>query len=108
MEKNILGTTERQSKSNTFFRHSQHGFRKEKSCLINFCPSMLRSPAQRIKERLHPECMLVFLDFDTVPHNIILDKFSKENVQAALGKGLGSKGCCECVWLLVLFLRAHF
>lgn len=60
MKKNILGTTERQSKSNTFFRHSQHGFRKGKSCLISFCPSMLRSPAQRIKERLHPECMLVF------------------------------------------------
>lgn len=66
MEKNILGTTERHSKKNAVLRHSQHGFKKGRSCLTNFYPSRVRSPAQRMKGRLHPKCMLVLLDFNKV------------------------------------------
>lgn len=116
MEKFILGTTERHSKNNAIFRHSQHGFKKGKSCLNNFYPSTIRSPAQRMKRRLHPKCMLVFWHFNkafyTVPHNILLEKLSscamskyklywmKDRDQRVVVNVSG--------WLLMLFLRAQF
>lgn len=66
MERNIMGTTESHSKRNAIFRHRQVKVRKWKSCLTKFYPSMLRSPAQRMKGRLDPKCELAFFIFKSL------------------------------------------
>ncbi|KAK4822413.1 hypothetical protein QYF61_015160 [Mycteria americana] len=77
MEKITLSTIERHLKNNAIIRHSQHGFSKGKSCLINLIPfydkvTCLVDEGKAVD--------VVFLDFSralhTVPHSILLDKLS--------------------------------
>ncbi|GAB0182338.1 mitochondrial enolase superfamily member 1 [Grus japonensis] len=73
MEKIILGATERHLKNNAIIRHSQHGFTKGKPCLTNLV-SFYDKVTQQMDEGKAVD--VVFLDFDTALHSILLDKLS--------------------------------
>ncbi|KAK4811344.1 LOW QUALITY PROTEIN: hypothetical protein QYF61_027573, partial [Mycteria americana] len=77
MEKIILGATERHLKDNAIIRQSQHGFTKGKSCftnLISFYDKVTFLPDEgKAVDVVFPDFRKAF---DTVPHNILLDKLS--------------------------------
>ncbi|TRZ18097.1 hypothetical protein HGM15179_009005 [Zosterops borbonicus] len=77
MEKIILGGIEKHLEDNAVISHSNHGFMRGKSCLLNLTSFYNRAthPADQGKPG-----DVMFLDFsrtlDTVSHRILLDKMS--------------------------------
>lgn len=81
MDKIILGATERHLKDNAIIGHSQQGFTKQKYCLANLI-SFYDKVAHLVEEGKPVDA--IFLDFsksfDTVCHNIFLDKLSNSEM----------------------------
>lgn len=75
MEKLIIGTIERHLKNNAIIRQSQCGFTDRKSYLTNLI-SFYDKVTHLLDEGNAVDVVFLDFTFDTVPHNILLDKLS--------------------------------